>query len=263
MQTFGEQLIVARKAKGMTQEALAQAADISRSTISSWERGRTIPDYASVRRLSEILDYDFSQTAEGQSAAPAVEDAVPPEVEPQDAPTLPNVHFSHGGVRRRVQMQWIVAGTAALVCIVLFILLLFSRQSAPVSGGEGFNAEDYQQETPSEAGKAYITFENRTWTEGNGGTEYQMYDFTLTERNGIAFSIARIDVEMEGKTGAVRSMSMSAADLETVIDPDLPAYGSVTIDGGFPKGEFTRIGIAAYGSDANGEPQTFYDLIEF
>ncbi|MBQ8087328.1 MAG: helix-turn-helix transcriptional regulator [Clostridia bacterium] len=97
MQTFGEQLTVARKAKGMTQEALAQAADISRSTISSWERGRTIPDYDSVRRLSEILDYDFSQTAEGQSAAPAVEDAAVPEEQAQDASTLPNIHFSHGG----------------------------------------------------------------------------------------------------------------------------------------------------------------------
>ena len=178
-------------------------------------------------------------------------------------PLYPTFIIHTGGVQRRVQTQWIVAGAAALVCIVLFILLLFSRQSAPVSGGEGFNAETYQQETPNEAGKAYITIDSRTWTEGNGGAEYQMYDFTLTEQNGIGFSISRIDVEMEGKTGAIRQMSMSAADLETAIDPDVPAYGSVTINGGFPKGEFTRIGIAAYGSDANGAPLTFYDLIEF
>ena len=263
MQTFGEQLIAARKAKGMTQDALSKAVDVARNTISSWEHGRTIPDYDSVRRLSEILDYDFSQAAEEESAAPAVEDAALPEEQAQDAPASPNVNFLRGGVQRRAKTPWIVAGVVALVCIVLLILLLFPRKPAPAGGGDVFNAAAYQQETPNETGKAYITFNSRTWTEGNGDTEYQMYDFTLTEQNGIGFSISRIDVEMEGKTGAIRQMSMSAADLEAVIDPDLPAYGSVTIDGGFPKGEFIRAGSAAYGNDANGAPLTFYDLIEF
>ena len=44
MQTFSEQLIAARTAKGMTQEALAQAVSVTRSTISSWERGRFAVD---------------------------------------------------------------------------------------------------------------------------------------------------------------------------------------------------------------------------
>lgn len=52
MQTFGEQLAAARRAKGMTQEALSQAADVARNTISSWERGRTVPDIDMVRKLS-------------------------------------------------------------------------------------------------------------------------------------------------------------------------------------------------------------------
>lgn len=253
MQTFGEQLIAARKAKGMTQDTLADAAAVTRQTISSWERGRTIPDIDTIRRLSDILGVDLIQADEGQSAAPVVE--VAPEVEEQPAPAAVG--------RRQIKKWWIVAGAAVLVCVVLLVFLLFPRKPAPAGGGDVFNAEVYQQETPNEAGKAYITFNNRTWIEANGGTDYQMYDFTLTEQNGIGFSISRIDVEMEGKTGAIRSMSLSAADLETFTDPDMPAYGSVTINGGFPKGEFLRGGIAVYGSDANGEVMTFYGLIEF
>lgn len=259
MQTFGEQLTAARKAKGMTQDALAQAVVVTRQTISSWERGRTIPDIDMIRRLSDILGIDLLRAAEGKSDA---DDAAPPEEPAQDAPASSNVNFSQGGVERRAQTPWMIAGAAVLVCIVLSSLLLFPRKTAPTGGGDVFNAEAYQQETPNEPGRAYITFDHRTWIE-TGGTDYQMYDFTLTERNGIGFSISRIDVELEGKTGAVRSVSMSAADLEAFTDPDMPAYGSVTIDGGAPKGEFIRAGIAVYGNDVNGEALTFHTLIDF
>ena len=84
MQNFGEQLTAARKAKGMTQEALAQAAAVTRQTISSWERGRTLPDVDSVRRLSSILGVEFMQLDEGQNAVPAVE--AMPEVAGETAP---------------------------------------------------------------------------------------------------------------------------------------------------------------------------------
>ena len=43
MASIGEQIIAARKAKGMTQDALAQALDVSRTTVSNWEIGRRTP----------------------------------------------------------------------------------------------------------------------------------------------------------------------------------------------------------------------------
>lgn len=294
MRTFGEQLIGARRAKGMTQEALSQATGVTRQTISSWERGRTVPDIDSVQRLSAVLDYVFSAeevlgASHESDAAPVVEDAAPavedaaPAVEDAThvvedaAPAVEDTAMPEGAAqdpsapedaaasreKRRPKAPWIVAGAAVLACAVLLCLLLIPRGSGPAGRGDVFDAEAYRQETPNEPGKAYLTFDNRTWTEGSGGTDYQMYDFTLTEQNGIGFSISRIDAECEGRTGTVRSISTSAAVLETTIDPDIPAYGSVTVVGGFPDGEFIRVGIAVYGSDANGAPLTFYDLIEF
>jgi len=248
MQTFGEQLTAARKAKGMTQEALASAAAVTRQTISSWERGRTLPDVDSVRRLSDVLGVDFTQADEGQSAAPAVE-AVP-EVEGQTAPATAG--------KRQIRKWWIAAGAAVLACIVVACFLLFLRKSAPK-----IDIAYYTQETPNEAGKAYLTFSHRTWIENSGGTDYQMYDFTLTEKNGVAFSISRLETHGEAHSGAIKETKMSAEDLATTINPDIAAYGDVTIMGGFPKGAFDRVGIAVYGNDANGEPIAFYHLIEF
>ena len=59
MQTFAEQLSAARKAAGMTQAELADALQVTRTAVSSWERGRTQPDLNMVRKLSQTLKYDF------------------------------------------------------------------------------------------------------------------------------------------------------------------------------------------------------------
>ena len=260
MQTFGEQLTAARKAKGMTQDALAKAAAVTRQTISSWERGRTVPDIDTVRRLSDILGVDLIQASEGQSAAPAVETApvveTASEVEGQTAPAAAG--------KRQFKKWWMIAGGAALVCIVLLVFLLFPRKPAPAGGGDSFNAEYYQQETANEAGKAYIAFDNRIWDETGDNSVYRCYEFKMFEKNGVGFTITQVEVEQEGKSGAVRSATLNASDMKASgINGDIAPYGSTTISGGFPKGEFLRCGIAVYGNDANGAPLTFYSLIEF
>ncbi len=45
MQTFGEQLNVVRKEHRMTQDQLAQAMNISRTTVSRWETGAGAAGY--------------------------------------------------------------------------------------------------------------------------------------------------------------------------------------------------------------------------
>ena len=268
MQTFGEQLTAARKARGMTQDALAKAAAVTRQTISSWERGRTVPDIDTVRRLSDILGVDLIQASEGQSAAPAVETAL--EVEGQTAPVVETASEVEGQTapaaagKRQFKKWWMIAGAAALVCVVLLVFLLFPRKPAPAGGGGGFNAEYYQQETPNEAGKAYIAFDNRIWDETGDNSVYRCYEFKMFEKNGVGFTITQVEVEHEGKSGTVRSATLNASDMKASgINGDIAPYGSTTISGGFPKGEFLRCGIAVYGNDANGAPLTFYSLIEF
>lgn len=195
-----------------------------------------------------ILGVEFMQLDEGQNAVPAVE--AMPEVAGETAPAAAG--------KRQIKKWWIAAGAAVLACVVIACLLLLPRKSAPK-----IDTAFFTQETPNEAGKAFLTFSHRTWIENSGGSDYQMYDFTLTEKNGVAFSISRIEMQGDAHSGAIKETKMSAEDLATTINPDIAAYGDVTIMGGFPKGAFDRIGIAVYGNDANGEPIAFYHLIEF
>ena len=56
METLGKRIQKLRKAKGFTQEELAQKLFLSSKTISSWEQDRTLPSLNVIVLLSEILD---------------------------------------------------------------------------------------------------------------------------------------------------------------------------------------------------------------
>jgi len=51
---FEEKLIQLRKARGLSQEALAEQLGVSRQAISRWELGETTPDLAKLKQLSEL-----------------------------------------------------------------------------------------------------------------------------------------------------------------------------------------------------------------
>lgn len=55
-QSLNETLRQSRKAKGYTQEQLAQLLHVSRQTISNWETGRASPDYELLKQLSALLE---------------------------------------------------------------------------------------------------------------------------------------------------------------------------------------------------------------
>ena len=55
-QLFGRRLRELRKATGLTQEALAEAADLSGNYISDLELGLKVPSLTILVRLSEALD---------------------------------------------------------------------------------------------------------------------------------------------------------------------------------------------------------------
>ena len=54
MQKIGEQLIAARRSRGMTQEALAQKLGVTNQAVSKWESGQCMPD---IQLLPEIADF--------------------------------------------------------------------------------------------------------------------------------------------------------------------------------------------------------------
>ena len=59
---FSENLRRLRKAKDIKQEALAEAMNVSRQTVSKWENGTAMPDFKSLMHLlniSALLLFNF------------------------------------------------------------------------------------------------------------------------------------------------------------------------------------------------------------
>ena len=110
MQTFAQQLNAIRKERHITQEQLAQEMNVSRTTISRWESGKALPDIETIKRLSQVLNYNFF-TVEGFA------EVIPAADAPADkAPAAPR------DARRRGRGWLYAAGGLCLLCLCLFLM---------------------------------------------------------------------------------------------------------------------------------------------
>ena len=57
-----------RKEKNLTQEQLAEKLGVSNKTISKWETGKCMPDYAVVKSLCEELEITVAELMDGEMA---------------------------------------------------------------------------------------------------------------------------------------------------------------------------------------------------
>ena len=64
----GKFLSQKRKEKNLTQEQLAQRLGVSNKTISKWETGKCMPDYAVVKDLCAELDITVAELLDGEPA---------------------------------------------------------------------------------------------------------------------------------------------------------------------------------------------------
>lgn len=68
---LSEKIVALRKAKGWSQEELAEQLDVSRQSVSKWELGTAIPDPARLMHMSELLgvstDYLLKNTTEDEA----------------------------------------------------------------------------------------------------------------------------------------------------------------------------------------------------
>lgn len=73
--SFGEALLKARKAKGLSQQELANSIPVSRSSVANWEADRRLPNAAIIAKIADILDIDVSElldVANEESSHPIV-----------------------------------------------------------------------------------------------------------------------------------------------------------------------------------------------
>lgn len=66
---IGRYIAEKRRIKNLTQAQLAEQLGISDKTVSKWECGRSMPDYALIQSLCESLDISVSELIEGKNTA--------------------------------------------------------------------------------------------------------------------------------------------------------------------------------------------------
>lgn len=136
MSTFAEQLSAFRKEKGLTQEQLAQQANVSRTTISRWESGKGLPDIETVKQLSQVLNCNFFAQDEPAKEEPATEEEpAAEETEEQQPPQ-----------GRRPGKVWLLA--IGMLCLAALCVVLLLR-------GADQPSDEPEKVQPSAAQTAY------------------------------------------------------------------------------------------------------------
>lgn len=67
---LGERIRDARKAKNLSQEELAKQLFISRSALTKWETGQSMPDIRMLKQLADVLDVSLEYLASDDSVRP-------------------------------------------------------------------------------------------------------------------------------------------------------------------------------------------------
>lgn len=119
---FSENLKNIRKAKGISQEAMAEQLHVVRQTISKWEKGLSVPDADILIRVAEILEVSVGELLGSPIAPPENVDVI--------AQKLEQINFSLAERNRRSRLLWkIAAGIVVFFAIVTIVLIILSASA--------------------------------------------------------------------------------------------------------------------------------------
>lgn len=109
---IGEKIKALRERRGLSQEALAEALNVSRQAVTKWECGLSRPSTGNLLELCRVLEVPL-ETFAGMGAAEQ------PAAEKEDAPAPQ---------KRKSFPLWVLMG-AGILCIVLALLGTLSGQN--------------------------------------------------------------------------------------------------------------------------------------
>ena len=222
MERFGAQLSAARKAKGYTQEQMAEKLAVSRTNISRWESGKMTPDLDTVKRLSQILDFNFFAEQDNSTDTPPQETPVSEIPSPAQDDTLCAASPKQSGIRKPL---FIAAGAFHVAKVTTYAV---NAGEDMFQGGVGWFYEFQYEET---AGVPFTINEFIVTTIADSGYEYN--DYYTSE-----------DVT------------------KWLGSPTLRAGEPQSLRGGFPLGPAQGVRVTLNGTDANGNELSFSGYVE-
>lgn len=141
-----DNLKLARKAKGLSQEELAIKLNVVRQTISKWEQGLSVPDAEMLISISAVFDTPIS-TLLGENLSESKEDDLKVISEKLE---IINLQLSQRKKEKRKIIHW----TLISLCIIIIIMFL----SLILLNSPYFNW-DYSKPENAVLGVAFHSFE--------------------------------------------------------------------------------------------------------
>lgn len=277
MSAFHEELTAARKAKGMTQEQLAEAMNASRSAVSHWESGRSAPDFETIKKLSTVLDCTFSMLNMRQNDVPEAAEKETPDSE-QSAQEVP---VSDAPAKHPKTKQIIVLAAAAALLVLIACIVIPKLNGKPLDGKpsagnaptlnavvppKANSVEWFSSPVQPESGKPFVAIQFnesplRAKIDPNlGDSPVWMYTVYLTETNGFALTMKELELVIFKTQHEPDIFRYDANALnEWFGDHVVPANGQRIFNGGMPLSEnLLGMGIAVTGTDESGEEFDFH-----
>ena len=122
---FSENLKAIRKAKGYTQEELAIKLNVTRQTISKWEKGLSVPDVDFLFKIADVLETNVGTLLGGAIMDEVNKDTV--------AEQLAKISEQLAIKNRRSKRIWKIVGIVLLTILALNLLLAIFGMSAYTS----------------------------------------------------------------------------------------------------------------------------------
>ena len=122
---FSENLKAMRKAKGYTQEELAIKLNVTRQTLSKWEKGLSVPDVDFLFKIADVLETNVGTLLGGAIMDEVNKDTV--------AEQLAKISEQLAIKNRRSKRIWKIVGIVLLTILALNLLLAIFGMSAYTS----------------------------------------------------------------------------------------------------------------------------------
>ena len=117
--TIADRIQSLRKAKGMSQEELADAAGVSRQAVSKWESEQSIPDIDKIVILSEIFDVTTDYILKGIEPVETNDHKTMADVIDQKVLTQKN------SKRAKTILKWVLIGLGAIMLVDVISMLIY------------------------------------------------------------------------------------------------------------------------------------------
>ena len=251
--TFKEQLQEARKAAGLSQEQLAKLMNMSRQGVSHWENDRALPDAETLKKLSQVLNYNFEEIESAGEENPV---ETPAEETPEVLEVVKPERKQHTTV-------------LCIICLAvgLAVGFLMGYLAAPKFVNQTLAIPTSNRSSDAAQAAISIYTDERPvmlrYPSEDSELAYWFYNVNIEETAGVQFTIEKVEtvyIHDNGDEG--QKHSFTPQDL-LLSDGVIVAWGKVSFGGGLPSQSLKGIRVTVYGTDAKGNQIMMEQFLPF